>query len=400
MKARPEPEKSRTIEKSRKRGKRGCIEHAEFTETNISQEKTANRRNKSRLKEKSQPRQESRYLKNTPRSKNVSAKPVSKSNHRIPTLQRATLQSKSKKSSAKVQSRLFYTESNEVPLDLDDSSALGNGMIQDALESTKFVESKYLEVLARMQDMKKRDKKFSETRVRTIESTVDKLTKENENLKYQLSNLHDAIVERKEDSNSKKQSTARDIELSIKRFEEKEDALYSRIKDLEQLVKQSGILNPKQQSQPENRECSTSNSCSKTTVNHGLKREKTSPPKRQSLLSNKTYNERTPSPYNFKRLLNQAAEQLLNDPFVGQKATSSKAQRNPQSYKGSGAQASLRDAGFSNQQLLMTHDTPDHDAIESVKNTVTEMVREFKGMRRERREVSSKLSHIEKILEK
>lgn len=395
MKNRPDAEKSGTIEKSRKRVKGLRTDQTEFSETNTSQQKTANRRNKSRIIEKSQPRQESRYLKKTPRSKDHSPRPVSKSKVALP-----TQKSKPKKSFGKIGSRLFLTDSNEIPIDLDDSAALGNGMIQDALESTKFVEAKYLEVLSRMQEMKKRDKKFSESRVRTIESTVDKLTKENEHLKYQLSNLQDAIVERKEESDSKKQNTARDIQLSIKRFEEKESALYNRIKELELLVKQSGILRSKPPAHQEPKEGSTSNSCSKTTVNHGPIRDKIPVPKRQSLLSNKTHKERTPSPGNFKRLLNQAAEQLINDPFVGHKATSSKLQRQAHSYRGSGAQASLRNAGFSNEQLINSHDTPDTDAIDSVKLTVSEMVREFKGMRKESREVTSKLANIEKMLER
>lgn len=394
MKTRPDPEKSRTIEKSRKRTKRINTEVGECADTKGSQDKTANRKNGARLKEKSQPRQDSRYLKRTPRSKDLNAK-----SRAVASQEHQELENKSKKSSNRVREKLLFTETNEDLMNLDDSSALGNGMIQDALESTKFVEAKYLEVLTRMQEMKKKDKKFHESRVRTIESTVDRLTKENENLKYQLSNLQDAINEKKEDSDSKKESTTREIQLSIRKFEEKESALYGRIKELELLIKQSGLLS---QNPPtgEQKETSTSNSCSKTTVNHIQKRDKT-PPKRPSLLSNKTHKERTPSPGNFKRLLNQAAEQLINDPIVGHKATASKAnQKFPQSHRPSRPEGSLRDAGFSNHQLLKSHDRSDVGTVESVKHTVDEMVREFRSMRRESREVSSKLANIEKVLER
>ena len=181
---------------------------------------------------------------------------------------------------------------------------------------------------------------------------------------------------------------------SIKRFETKENDLYSRIRELESLVKKSSLL-------------SNSNIKADSYLAKNIEiqlnkpasiKEKSikSPYDRQSLLSNKSRSDRSSTPGNFKRLLNQAADQLKDDAFVGQKT------KLPQARKKSTNDRSfdpLVTAGFSNQHLVNRSEET-KNIFDEMKKAVLKIVTECKSLRRDSKVVSSKLTNIEKVLEK
>lgn len=281
--------------------------------------------------------------------------------------------------------KIMTTETNERSLDLTESSIQGNGILQEALKSTKFVEAKYLEVLNRMQDMKRREKKLDDTRVKQLELAVDRLTKENGHLKYQLSNIQETIQEKRDFSDSKKTKESAEVLNSLRRFEAKEREMEEKIKKLEEIVKP-------QSTQSQTVIKRDYGSHSKTTVDkiHG------SVHNRSSINTNKTRSDRSPSPGNLKRLLNQAASQLLNDPVVGRRKSSSRL-LNPDKTATFRNEASGNLASFKQQ-------TPQREKteymIENMERAVMKMAKECNYLRKDSREVYSKLQNIEKVLEK
>ena len=289
-----------------------------------------------------------------------------------------------------VNNKIMTTETNDRSLDLTESSFQGNGILQEALKSTKFVESKYLEVLNRMQEMKRRDKKFDEDRVKHLEHAIDRLTKENQHLKYQMSNIEETIQDKKGDVAVKKTKESSEILDSLRKFEKREEELAARLKELEKFVKPQIVTSQANLKRD-------FGSQSKTTIDKGCR----SAHHRSSINTDQTRSDRTPSPANFKRLLNQAADQLINHPVVGRKITTERSSKpkllNP-----------LRPDPFQSESTgnlrSRIHPAPVREKteymIESMQRMVLNVASECKNLRRDSREVFSKLDNIERVLEK
>lgn len=288
-----------------------------------------------------------------------------------------------KKRATREKMKIITTESNDRSLDLTESSYQGQSMLQEALKSTKFVEAKYFEVLGKLQAMKKKEKKVDDSRVNHLELAVDRLTKENQHLKYQLANIQETIQDKSETSHTKKNKESAEIMDSLRKFEMREKELADRLKEIEQLVK------PPASGQEANLKRDVGSQSKSTMVNRGCR----SVHNRSSINTNKTRSDRIASPMNFKRLLNQAADQLINDPNVGKRAPSVERLLNAKLQTKS--QANLHSRAHNAESNTKTK-----YLIETMQRAVMQVAAECKNLRQDSREVFSKLDNIERVLEK
>lgn len=366
-----------TIQKSTGGRKKGQEKTKPVEGGRQSREKIATKHKRQVTKGKS-PGAELRYLRREPTKKDGKALREEYALNTEPT-------EKPRRKASRIKNKIITTETNERSLDLTESSIQGNGILQEALKSTKFVEAKYLEVLNRMQDMKRREKRIDETRVKQLELAVDRLAKENNHLKYQLSNIQETIHDKKDPTETNKNKESDEILNSIRRFEIREKEMVGRIKELE------SIINP-QVVQSHSILKRDYGSHSKTTVDKGFGSVRN----KSSLNTSKTKSDRTPSPVNFKRLLNQAADQLINDPVVGRKPSSSRL-LNPEKIN----QLESENTGNFGPKKHQSHQREKTEyMIENMQRAVMKVANECKYLRKDSREVYSKLENIEKVLEK
>lgn len=385
MNSRLHPDKRQTIEKNTKKVRRVHTEASEMTRTKDNLNKSKSRQAKSKTPGRNPSEKVSRYLRKKSSGKDQDS-------HQLRSKKCQSEQNHPMRSPRILCSKQVQTLPREDST-LSEASIVGNDIISHALESTKYVESKYLEVLSKMHRMKNRDKQVEDGRVKKLELAIGQITKENQHLKNQINKLENIVSVKQTD-------TAGDVSAvqvinSMKRFEEKEKRLTERIRELEDIVKlKSSGKEPQLESKP-NDDGSVHDSSSKTVVGKLCRRD-SSINNRNSNISNRTKPDRTPSPYNFKRLLNQAADQINQDPVMGPKASSGK----QRSSKSRLLQNPLVEAGFSNDKLVKSHRAEGHQALAALERAVSQMMAEFRMMRNDNREVNIKLSHIEKVLDK